>query len=140
MYEVVQSTTHMGIFEQALNAKHFGVGKPYGKAEFDKWFADYDTLVEIPAFFVEDIVAAYPNATYIHVDRDAEKWATSVTNVLGTVEPLLDASYMKLMATYDVFIRRYISLHVMLLRVLFHERKSSDPVAQKMMKNDYLEL
>ena len=33
MYEVVQSTTHMGIFEEALNAKYFGVGKPYGKAE-----------------------------------------------------------------------------------------------------------
>lgn len=42
MYEVVQSTAHMGIFEEALNAKYFGVGKPYGKAEFDKWFADYD--------------------------------------------------------------------------------------------------
>lgn len=42
MYEVVQSTAHMGIFEEALNAKYFGVGKPYGKAEFDKWFAEYD--------------------------------------------------------------------------------------------------
>lgn len=42
MYEVVQSITHMGIFEEALNAKYFGVGKPYGKAEFDKWFANYD--------------------------------------------------------------------------------------------------
>jgi capsule polysaccharide modification protein KpsS len=59
---------------------------------------------------------------------------------VGTVEPLLDAFYMKAMATYDPFIRRYISLHVMLLRVLFHERKSKDPVAQKMMKDDYLEL
>jgi hypothetical protein len=81
MYEVLQSTTHMGIFEEALNAKYFGVGKPYGKAEFDKWFADYDTLVEIPAFFVEDIIAAYPDATFIHVDRDTQRWAASVTNV-----------------------------------------------------------
>ncbi|KAI3401971.1 hypothetical protein diail_3945 [Diaporthe ilicicola] len=140
MYEVVQSTMHMGILEEALNAKYFGVGKPYGKAEFDKWFADYDTLVEIPAFFVEDIIAAYPDAIFIHVDRDVEKWATSVQNVLGTVEPLLDAWFMKLMATYDLFIRRYISLHVMVLRVLCHERKTSDPVGKKMMKDDYLAL
>lgn len=98
------------------------------------------TLVEIPAFFVDDIIAAYPNATFIHVDRDVEKWATSVTNVLGTVEPLLDSTAMNLMATYDLFIRRYITLHIMLLRVLCHERKTSDPVAQKMMKDDYLAL
>lgn len=49
MYEVVQSTAHMGILEEALNAKYFGVGKPYGKAEFDKWFADYD--VRLPQIF-----------------------------------------------------------------------------------------
>lgn len=47
---------------------------------------------------------------------------------------------MKAMATYDVFIRRYISLHVMMFRVLFHERKSSDPVAKKLLKDDYLDL
>lgn len=98
------------------------------------------TLVEIPAFFVEEIIAAYPNATFIHVDRDVDKWVTSMTNVLGTVEPLLDATPMKLMATYDLFIRRYISLHVMLFSVLYHGRKSSDPVGQKMLKDDYLAL
>lgn len=96
--------------------------------------------MEIPAFFLGDIIAAYPNATFIHVDRDVEKWATSITNVLGTVEPLLDATSMKLMATYDLFVRRYISLHVMMLRVLCHDRKSSDPVGKKMMKDDYLAL
>lgn len=96
--------------------------------------------MEIPAFFVEEIIAAYPNATFIHVDRDVDKWATSVTNVFGTVEPLLDATWMKLMATYDLFIRRYMSLHVMLLRVICHDRKTKDPVGQKMMKDDYLEL
>lgn len=96
--------------------------------------------MEIPAFFIEEIIAAYPNATFIHVDRDVDKWATSVANIFGLVEPLLDATYMKLMATYDVFIRRYISLHVMMLRVLCHERKTTDPVARKLLKDDYLEL
>lgn len=96
--------------------------------------------MEIPAFFVEEIIAAYPSATFIHVDRDVDKWVTSVTNVLGTVEPLLDATSMKLMATYDLFIRRYISLHIMLFRVLYHGRQTSDAVGQKMMKDDYLAL
>lgn len=96
--------------------------------------------MEIPAFFVEELIAAYPNATFIHVDRDVDKWATSVANIFGVVEPLLDATYMKLMASYDFFIRRYISLHVMLLRVICHDRKMADPVAIKLMKDDFLEL
>ena len=33
---------HIEIFTEALNAKYFGIGKPYGKQEFDKWFAEYD--------------------------------------------------------------------------------------------------
>ncbi|ORY54702.1 uncharacterized protein BCR38DRAFT_491394 [Pseudomassariella vexata] len=31
----------MNTLEEALNAKYFGVSKPYDKAEFDKWFSDY---------------------------------------------------------------------------------------------------
>jgi hypothetical protein len=43
MYEVVSGgVTQMSILEEAVNAKYNGIGKPYGKAEFDKWFADYD--------------------------------------------------------------------------------------------------
>lgn len=48
MYEVVHGgITHMSILEEALNAKYFGVGKPYGKAEYDKWFAEYDVRAAI---------------------------------------------------------------------------------------------
>lgn len=43
MYEVVHGgPRQMAILEEALKAKHFGIGKPYGRPEFDKWFADFD--------------------------------------------------------------------------------------------------
>jgi hypothetical protein len=32
----------MEIAEEAVAAKYLGQGKPYGKAELDKWFWDYD--------------------------------------------------------------------------------------------------
>ncbi|KAI1772574.1 hypothetical protein F4818DRAFT_443959 [Hypoxylon cercidicola] len=35
-------------------------GKPYGKAEFDKWLADYDSVIEIPQFFVKEFIEFYP--------------------------------------------------------------------------------
>jgi len=43
MYEaIVRGATHLRIFEEALSCKYLGTGKPYGKAEFDKWLANYD--------------------------------------------------------------------------------------------------
>ena len=42
-YETVKNgIRHMEVADEALNAKFRGIGRPYGKAEFDKWFADYD--------------------------------------------------------------------------------------------------
>jgi hypothetical protein len=43
-------TSHMSVLEEAVKAKYFGIGKPYGKAEFDKWFADYDVSITRPTF------------------------------------------------------------------------------------------
>ncbi|KAF3760469.1 hypothetical protein M406DRAFT_295808 [Cryphonectria parasitica EP155] len=140
MYEVVQTNTHMAIFEEALRCKYFGAGKPYGRAEFDKWFADYDTLIEIPAFFAEDIIAAYPDAKYIHVDRDVDKWLVSVLNIWHTVRPLLNSTAMKFMALYDPFIKLFISLHVTILRCLDHGMHNEDPNMAIVLKEDYLQL
>ena len=33
---------HVEIATEALNAKYFGQGKPFGREEFDKWFQDFD--------------------------------------------------------------------------------------------------
>jgi hypothetical protein len=32
----------MALFKEAVRSKYLGAGKPYGKAEFDKWLAEYD--------------------------------------------------------------------------------------------------
>lgn len=43
MFEVVTGgQTQMALFEEAVRCKYLGGGKPYGKAEFDKWLAEYD--------------------------------------------------------------------------------------------------
>lgn len=46
MFECVKhGTTHVRIFEEALRCKYLGEGKPYTKADFDKWLAAYDVSV-----------------------------------------------------------------------------------------------
>lgn len=43
MYEVITNgATHMDLFDEAIRCKYLGKGKPYGKAEFDKWLGNYD--------------------------------------------------------------------------------------------------
>lgn len=43
MYECVYGgVTHMSLFQEALRNKYYGEGKPYNKADFDKWLANYD--------------------------------------------------------------------------------------------------
>lgn len=34
--------THMDVLDEAMRAKYQGIGKPYGKAEFDKWLGNYE--------------------------------------------------------------------------------------------------
>lgn len=43
MFEVIWGgPLQMALFEEALRCKYLDGGKPYGKAEFDKWLAEYD--------------------------------------------------------------------------------------------------
>ncbi|KAI1334517.1 hypothetical protein F5Y15DRAFT_287712 [Xylariaceae sp. FL0016] len=73
-----QDPTLATLFEEALRCKYQGKGKPYGRAEFDKWLAEFDAILEIPEFFVEEFVAAYPDAKFILTEREPDKWVKSV--------------------------------------------------------------
>ncbi|KAI0594554.1 P-loop containing nucleoside triphosphate hydrolase protein [Biscogniauxia sp. FL1348] len=69
-----------------FDAEFLHVGKPYGRAEFDKWFAKYDIIIEMPFFMIHSIVKAYPDAKFLLVERNPEKWATSYINTVGQME------------------------------------------------------
>jgi hypothetical protein len=59
MYEVVgNGATHMDLFDEALRCKYLGAGKPYGKADFDKWLANYDVRVNpiTPSFNTREVL------------------------------------------------------------------------------------
>ncbi|KAH8646350.1 hypothetical protein BX600DRAFT_556016 [Xylariales sp. PMI_506] len=75
--------SHMDVLTEALKAKYRGEGKPYGKAEFDKWFGDYDVLIEIPSFFLDEILEIYPDAKFMHTERDVNSWYKSMNNTIA---------------------------------------------------------
>ena len=63
------------LWKEALTAKYEGQGKRYGRKEFDAIFYDSDTCLDIPSsLFVEELIAAYPDAKVLVTTRDLDSW------------------------------------------------------------------
>ena len=63
---------------EAVDAKFLNVGRPYGRAEFDAFLGHYAAVTDMPcAAFWEELIAAYPEAKIILVERDVEDWYKS---------------------------------------------------------------
>ncbi|KAJ2992690.1 hypothetical protein NUW58_g2082 [Xylaria curta] len=71
------------IMTDGMNAELFHEGTPYGRAEFDKWFANYDIIIEMPFLMLRSTLKAYPDAKFLLTERDPEKWAKSYLNTIG---------------------------------------------------------
>lgn len=98
------------LWMDAVNAKFSGQGKPYGRAEFDVLLGNCAAVTDLPcAVFWEELMAAYPEAKIILVERDIEDWyksfsATVVTELFSRVttvivdyiEPLIGSRYGRL--------------------------------------------
>ncbi|KAI1318219.1 hypothetical protein F5Y16DRAFT_392159 [Xylariaceae sp. FL0255] len=127
MYEVAYGgPKHHQLFEEALRCKYMNGGKPYGKAEFDKWLAAYDTIVEIPQFFIEEMITFYPNAKFILTERSNESWAKSMNNTAGPMFKACRTLPLTAVAKVDEFTRTFISLHQVLESVCFHGKTAAD--------------
>ncbi|CEI62667.1 hypothetical protein FVEN_g5195 [Fusarium venenatum] len=78
--------TNFRLWREALDAKFHGRGKPWGRQEFDKILGLYDAVLEIPAIcFVEELVAAYPEAKVIVTQYDVDSWLRSMDSTGGRV-------------------------------------------------------
>ncbi|KAI1341189.1 hypothetical protein F5Y15DRAFT_26843 [Xylariaceae sp. FL0016] len=121
MYEVITSgSLQMQLFSEALNCKYRGAGKPYGKAEFDKWLAAYDAIVEIPQFFLEEFIAFYPDAKFILTERSLQSWQKSMENAAGPLMKACRTFPLTAVARLDSFIADFCSLHHVLEDVCYH--------------------
>ncbi|KAI0108866.1 hypothetical protein GGR51DRAFT_513390 [Nemania sp. FL0031] len=141
MAEVVTSgLTHMNLFEEALRCKYLGAGKPYGKAEFDKWFADYDAIVEIPQFFTEEFIQFYPNARFILTERSLESWTRSMNNTAIGMFTATRSFPLSAIRKVDSFVEAFCSLHNALETVTYHGKTCQDAEGVKASERDTMQL
>lgn len=74
------------IWEEALQAKLEGNGKPFTRRDFDVLLGDYDAILDVPIiFFAEELIAAYPEAKVLLTTRDVDKWLDSMNGSIGRV-------------------------------------------------------
>lgn len=55
-----------------------------GREEFDKILGDYDGVADVPCIcFIEELVAAYPDAKVVVTSREVEGWLRSMASTAG---------------------------------------------------------
>ena len=84
------------MWTEALQAK-FETGKPFGRAEFDNLLGNWGATTDQPAaLMAEELIAAYPNAKVILIERDIDRWYKSYceTVINGTANPFIPLASM----------------------------------------------
>ncbi|OGM43820.1 hypothetical protein ABOM_007553 [Aspergillus bombycis] len=72
---------HMDLWTEALRAKHLCQGASWGREQFDNVTGNFDVILDTPCcFFVDELIAAYPDAKVILSTRDPDEWLTSMRN------------------------------------------------------------
>nr|WFQ81638.1 hypothetical protein [Coleophoma empetri]WOZ30812.1 McfS [Coleophoma empetri] len=81
------------LWKEAFDAKYEGIGKPYGRAEFDALLGHCMATSDFPSVaFAPELIAAYPEAKIILTVRDnADVWYDSVLNTIWRVSNFLRA-------------------------------------------------
>ncbi|KAI0844020.1 P-loop containing nucleoside triphosphate hydrolase protein [Daldinia vernicosa] len=104
MAEVIKTGPQaIRVLNDGHRAEMFHQGKPYGRAEFDKWFADYDVIIEMPFFMLRSVLKAYPDAKFLLTERNPEKWARSFENTVGMVHKKFSSLPMSIFKYFDGF-------------------------------------
>lgn len=77
------------MWNEAINAKFNGVGKQYGRAEFDQLLGSSAAITDTPGcVFWEELIEAYPEAKVVLVSRDEDKWLVSIGGLIdGVLNP-----------------------------------------------------
>ena len=86
---IVQNCRDADMWNEALRAKFDGVGKPYGRAEFDQLLGQSAAVTDTPCcLFWEELIGAYPEAKVVLVARDEDKWLASIAGLMdGILDP-----------------------------------------------------
>ena len=103
------------MWTEALHAK-YETDKPFGRAEFDNLLGNWSATTDQPAaLMAEELIAAYPNAKVVLVERDIDRWYRSYceTVINGAANPfvplgsMIDKTYLGQMRAHVELIAKH---------------------------------
>ncbi|KAG6152619.1 hypothetical protein E4U37_003738 [Claviceps purpurea] len=134
---------HMQVLDEAIRATHnrYAGIKRYTKADFDKWFAEYDCIVEIPYFLGLDILQAYaddPNIKFILTDRDPDKWVTSINNTVGGIVQSANSFPMNTLQHFSGYLYWFLNLNRTLYGAIADGTDPGGKNNREVMRRNYI--
>ncbi|KAF9893403.1 hypothetical protein FE257_011835 [Aspergillus nanangensis] len=77
---------HVSRWVEALRWKWYGEGPVFGREQLDELTGDFDVVMDMPCcLFVDELLAAYPDAKVILTTRSVESWHRSMLNTIFQV-------------------------------------------------------
>ncbi|TPX15930.1 uncharacterized protein E0L32_000264 [Thyridium curvatum] len=97
------------ILNEAVEAYRNKNIKSYTREDFDKWFGKYDSIVEVPSFFLDDFLAAYPDCKFILTERDPDRWVSSWRGTVAEEVAKGNTLQRRFVRFFDTFADNFIS-------------------------------
>lgn len=134
----------MRIWKEGIQAVHqpsLGI-QPYGRAEFDKWFAEWDCLVEAPSYLTPAIIDAYiddPDVKFIMTERSPASFAKSVMSTIGPLRQAIDDFPVNVLRHFDAWNYEFFELTKAIWARWASGLPPSDPKAVQELERNYAE-
>ncbi|KAE8373850.1 hypothetical protein BDV26DRAFT_271010 [Aspergillus bertholletiae] len=146
MYECVieKGVSHIEVLHEAVIAQHnrlSGITR-YSRDDFDKWFAEYDTLVEIPSFLGTAVFEAYekdPDVKFILTEREPEKWVASINNTAGPIVKQAKSFPLNILKYFDNGLYQFITQTETTYAVLSDRTYPNGPRNEAALRRNYTE-
>jgi hypothetical protein len=131
---------------EAMNAKFKGIGRPYGKEQWDALLGHCQAVTDTPCVvFYKELLAAYPEAKVILTERDdAEQWfRSSLSTVIHFADLMIPQTWFaKLQALFSPADPKGLQLVELIMRnapmfdALWRDYRNSTSTA-KQLYHDY---
>ncbi|KAL7941903.1 hypothetical protein V8C42DRAFT_360592 [Trichoderma barbatum] len=138
-----QDHSHKIFFQEALLAEsnRFSGIKPYERAEFDKWFQNYDSIIEMPCYMPVQIHNAYlsdPNVKFLLTERDPDKWVRSFNKQVGGMNDYLASTPMTILRHFDMGLWHHWRFNSLVYNLFSGTTKRSHPDNEQMLRQNYV--
>ncbi|KAI1498634.1 hypothetical protein F5X99DRAFT_392935 [Biscogniauxia marginata] len=133
-----QGVHHMKMLNEALGAGLQHRGKPFTRGDFDKWFADYDVITEVPAYMAADFIAAYPEAEYLLVERDPDALVRSWKATTFQFAAAVNSLPLSILKYFDPLLREVARFCDIILPAVT-DGKGVSPDGEKALRRYYID-